>query len=77
MHIYFAAFREDRHKVVTQVEDYDIHCSAGQENLKNICDHGLTVKTIIATLNRAQELCESRGGRPGLPSLINLQFLWT
>ena len=22
---------------------------------------------------RAQELCESRGGRPGLPSLINLQ----
>ena len=27
--------------------------------------------------NRAQELCESRGGRPGLPSLTNLQFLWT
>ena len=26
---------------------------------------------------RALELCESRGGRPGLPSLINLQFLWT
>ena len=26
---------------------------------------------------RAQELCESRGGRPGLPSLINLRFLWT
>ena len=25
---------------------------------------------------RAQELCESRGGCPGLPSLINLQFLW-
>ena len=24
---------------------------------------------------RAQELCES--GRPGLPSLINLRFLWT
>ena len=23
---------------------------------------------------RAQELCESRGGRPGLPSLINLRF---
>ena len=28
-------------------------------------------------LNRAQELCESRGGRPGLPSLISLRFLWT
>ena len=26
---------------------------------------------------RAQELCESRVGRPGLPSLINLRFLWT
>ena len=26
---------------------------------------------------RAQELCESRGGRPGLPSLISLRFLWT
>ena len=27
--------------------------------------------------NRAQELCESRGGRPGLLSLISLWFLWT
>ena len=26
---------------------------------------------------RAQELCESRGGRPGLPSLISLRFLGT
>ena len=26
---------------------------------------------------RAQELCESRGGRHGLPSLIYLRFLWT
>ena len=26
--------------------------------------------------HRAQELCESRGGRLGLPSLINLRFLW-
>ena len=26
---------------------------------------------------RAQELCESRGGRLGLPSLISLRFLWT
>ena len=29
------------------------------------------------TVFRAQELCESRGGRPGLPSLITLRFLWT
>ena len=27
--------------------------------------------------HRAQELWESRGGRPGLPSLIHLRFLWT
>ena len=27
--------------------------------------------------DRAQELCESRGDRPGLPSLIILRFLWT
>ena len=26
---------------------------------------------------RGQELCESRGGRSGLPSLISLRFLWT
>ena len=26
---------------------------------------------------RAQELCESRGGRPGLPPPISLRFLWT
>ena len=25
----------------------------------------------------AQEVCESRGGRPGLPSLISPRFLWT
>ena len=30
----------------------------------------------VTIMARAQELCESRGGRPGLPSLINLQFLW-
>ena len=28
-------------------------------------------------LTQSSELCESRGGRPGLPSLINLRFLWT
>ena len=26
---------------------------------------------------RAQEIYESQGGRPGLPSLINLRFPWT
>ena len=31
----------------------------------------------IYTLHITQELCESRGGRPGLPSLISLRFLWT
>ena len=32
---------------------------------------------VVHINNRAQELCESRGGRPGLPSLIRLRFLWT
>ena len=26
---------------------------------------------------RVQEPCESRGGRPGFPSPVNLRFLWT
>ena len=30
-----------------------------------------------STCHRVQELCESRGGRPGLPSPVNLRFLWT
>ena len=30
-----------------------------------------------ATRDRVQELCESRGGRPGVPSLISLRFLLT
>ena len=31
----------------------------------------------VGVQERDQELSESRGGRPGLPSLINLRFLWT
>ena len=31
----------------------------------------------IEAVVRAQELYENRGGRPGLPSLISLRFLWT
>ena len=38
---------------------------------------GSTKQTQQLSRYRAQELCESRGGRPGLPSLINLRFLWT
>ena len=35
---------------------------------------------VLAEKNRkwqSSELCESRGGRLGLPSLISLRFLWT
>ena len=39
-----------------------------EEYLKKTRDYGVP---------RAQELCESQGGRPGLPSLISLLFLWT
>ena len=31
---------------------------------------------IAEVFNFPLKLCESRGGRPGLPSLINLRFLW-
>ena len=31
----------------------------------------------VNNTGRVQELCESRDGRPGLPSLISLRFLWT
>ena len=34
-------------------------------------------RTTWVHTRQQQELCESRGGRPGLPSLINLRFLWT
>ena len=37
----------------------------------------LNIAVVLVVVNRSQELCESRGGRPGLPSLINLRFLWT
>ena len=30
-----------------------------------------------AVINETLELREIRGGRPGIPSLINLRFLWT
>ena len=31
----------------------------------------------LYTQELSELVCESRGGRPGLPSLINLRFLWT
>ena len=39
----------------------------------------LTFKETVQFIRdgRAEKLCESRGGRPGLPSLISLRFLWT
>ena len=46
----------------TQSEGASVHISARKL-------YGLEL------LLRAQELCESRGGRPGPPSLISLRFL--
>ena len=34
------------------------------------------VSAVLPLVLRAQKLCESRGGRPGFPSLISLRFLW-
>ena len=41
--------------------------------------HAVPTKTVQRghICQKAQELCESRDGRPGLPSLISLRFLWT
>ena len=36
--------------------------------------HELPVGCSNHVVLRAQELCESRGGRPGLPSLVSLPF---
>ena len=40
---------------------------------------GMSEQLLVRSVerHRAQELCECRGGRPGLPSLINLRLLWT
>ena len=38
---------------------------------------GIKGAMLLQQAIRTQELCGSRGGRPGLPSLINLRFLWT
>ena len=58
--------------------------SNGQVDTSRHQDVSLKIVTLKAvqefnaqvTRYRAQELCESRGGRPGLPSLISLRFLW-
>ena len=38
-------------------------------------DHPVKREGAAPSSLRAQELCESRRGRPGLPSLISLRFL--
>ena len=43
----------------------------------SIAMEGVREGKTTAWYSRAQELCESGGGRPGLPSLISLRFLWT
>ena len=32
---------------------------------------------MVVSKQSSGAVCESRGGRPGLPSLINLRFLWS
>ena len=58
--------------LVTYLETRDLSAIWRHENLSIHFSRASTVNT-----RRVQELCESRGGRPGLPSLISLQFLWT
>ena len=46
-------------------------------SLKRFSNLALETVQFNSVIRRAQEVCESRGGRPGLPSLISLRFLWT
>ena len=41
-----------------------------------LCGLSLHLPSRGYDLHSALELCESRGGHPGLPSLISLRFLW-
>ena len=47
-------------------------CQMTSEDIKHQLNNNNNIEW-----NRAQGLCKSRGGRPGLPSLINLRFLWS
>ena len=51
----------------------------GVGGLECVWRHGVGFENApgVSVPRGAQELCESRGGRPGLPSLISLRFLWT
>ena len=49
----------------------------GQSTTKFISIVVYKTQAATESNNRAQEYCESRGERPGLPSLLNLRFLWT
>ena len=51
-------------------------CTKTGISLRNV-EVGQYTEKADAELARAQEVCESPGGRPGLPSLISLRFQWT
>ena len=34
------------------------------------------INQLVDNMQNSGAVCESGGGRPGLPSLINLRFLW-
>ena len=47
-----------------------------KQQLLSLLSLSVRAQALYELYERSQELCESRGGRPGLPSLINLRFLW-
>ena len=60
--------------------EYKLCLSCAVHTCVTDCTWGEKGYVIIMSLEksfRAHELCESRGGRPGLLSLISLRFLWT
>ena len=63
----------------TQGQPHTVHKRVGSSHkLKPTDKTSYTFTGLVCDSDdRAQEVCESRGGRPGLPSLISLRFLWT
>ena len=59
-----------------RVRNYNQSSGLAQWGVEDRCLTGVDKFSEEDQSTRAQELCESRGGRPGLLSLINLRFLW-
>ena len=68
---------ENERENITDRGHYQIRTNSTKEGREEEGSRARTDLSHHNTKNRAQELCESRGSRPGLPPLISLRYLWT